>query len=86
MYLDYAESQAERGKIMSMTDWKNRLDGFLDFNEYEILDNPGKVSMEAAKKLAEGEYEKFKPIQDRQFRSDFDDFVGEVKKLKGKSK
>ena len=84
MYLDYAESQAERGRVMTMMEWKNRLDGFLEFNEYEILDNPGKVSMEAAKKLAESEYEKYKPIQDKQFKSDFDDFVGEVQKLKDK--
>lgn len=83
MYLDYAENQAERGRPMKMADWVEKLDGFLQFNEYEILDNPGKVSMEAAKKLAEDEYQKFAPIQDQNFRSDFDEFVDEVKKLEG---
>jgi hypothetical protein len=37
MYLDYAELQASRGKIMTMKDWKEKLDAFLKFNEQEIL-------------------------------------------------
>ena len=44
MYLDYAEMQAARGKIMRMKDWMGKLDAFLDFSEYEILNNAGKVS------------------------------------------
>lgn len=86
MYLDYAESQAERGKTMTMNDWKEKLDAFLKFNDYEILNNPGKISMEMAQKLAEDEYEKFRPIQDKEFRSDFDKFVEKTKKLKSKDK
>jgi len=78
MYLDYAELQAERRQAMTMADWKQRLDAFLEFNEYEILNDSGKVSAKVAKELAESEYEKFRVIQDRQFESDFD---REVKKL-----
>ena len=86
MYLDYAESQAERGKTMMMNDWKEKLDAFLKFNDYEILNNPGKISMEMAQKLAEDEYEKFRPIQDKEFRSDFDEFIEKTKKLKDGNK
>ena len=82
MYLDYAENQASRGNLMTMADWAERLDSFLAFNEYEILNKLGKVSQEAAKKLAEAEYDKFRPIQDRRFKSDFDK---EVKRLRDKS-
>jgi len=81
MYLDYAESQAEKQRPITMAEWKEKLDGFLQFNEYEILDNPGKVSAETAKHLAEDEYTKFAPIQDKNFESDFDEFVEEAKKL-----
>ena len=81
MYLDYAENQAERGIPMKMTDWAEKLDAFLSFNEYEILDNPGKVSALAAKRIAEEQYDKYRVIQDKQFESDFDK---EVKKLKRK--
>jgi hypothetical protein len=78
MYLDYAEMQAARGKVMKMKDWQKKLDAFLKFSEYEILTNTGKVSHEVAKELALGEYAKYKPIQDKNYISDFD---REVKKL-----
>ena len=82
MYLDYAESQAERQNAMTMTDWVEKLDAFLKFNDYEILQDAGKVSANVAKKLAEEEYEKFRPIQDRAFESDFDKLIEETKKKK----
>lgn len=78
MYLDYAENQAARQKYMTMKDWIEKLDAFLKFNEYEVLQNAGTVSAEVAKSLAEKEYEKFRVVQDQQYESDFDK---EVKKL-----
>ncbi len=83
MYLDYAEDQAERGVIVTMAEWKDKLDAFLYFNGREVLDSPGKVSAEVAKKLAEVEYKKFRMMQDKEFRSDFDKFVEQTKKLEG---
>lgn len=79
MYLDYAENQAARQMQMKMDDWIEKLDAFLQFNEYKILKDAGKVSHEVAKKLAEEEYDKFRIVQDQHFESDFDK---EVKKLK----
>lgn len=81
MYLDYAEIQAARGKIMKMKDWINKLNVFLKFSEHEILNNAGKISHEVAKELALKEYEKYKPIQDKNYISDFD---REIKKLLAK--
>ena len=78
MYLDYAENQATRKIPMKMTDWIQKMDAFLQFNEYKILKDAGKVSHEVAKKLAEKEYDKFRLIQDKVFESDFDN---EIKKL-----
>ncbi|CEA14145.1 virulence RhuM family protein [Methanobacterium formicicum] len=72
MYLDYAENQAERHKLMSMEDWASRLDAFLKFNEYDILQNPGKVSHTVAKEIANKEFEKYRKIQDKDYISDFD--------------
>jgi hypothetical protein len=79
MYLDYAENQAARQIPMKMEDWVAKLDGFLQFNEYQILKDAGKVSHEIALKLAENEFEKFRVGQDRNFESDFD---RELKRLK----
>jgi hypothetical protein len=75
MYLDYAELQATRKIPMSMEDWATRLDGFLEFNEHEILVGPGRISHEEAKLHAETEFEKYRIVQDRLFRSDFDRFL-----------
>lgn len=72
MYLDYAENQAKRKIPMTMEDWANKLNAFLQFNEYEILNNSGKVTAEIAKAFAESEFEKYRVIQDRLFESDFD--------------
>ncbi len=78
MYLDYAEHQAEKGVAMAMKDWVEKLDAFLQFNQEDILHNAGKVTAEIAKMFAETEFEKYKPIQDKLFVSDFD---REMKKL-----
>jgi hypothetical protein len=82
MYLDYAEDQAEQGNVMTMKDWAEKLNAFLQFNQKDILQNAGKVTATIAKEFAENEFEKYKPIQDKLFESDFDK---EIKKLlKGK--
>lgn len=78
MYLDYAEIQASKGRVMMMKDWIKKLDAFLKFTEYDILTNAGKISHEVAEELALSEYEKYKPIQDKEYISDFD---REIKKL-----
>jgi hypothetical protein len=44
---------------MTMTDWIEKLHGFLSLNDREILARAGKVSAQAAKDIAELEYEKF---------------------------
>lgn len=47
-YLDFAELQAKRKKVMYMNDWINKLDDFLKVNEQDILANAGKISAELA--------------------------------------
>jgi len=83
MYLDYAENQAEKQVAMRMKDWIDKLDAFLQFNDYSVLKSAGSIPAEIAKKLAEGEFEKFRVNQDENYESDFDK---EVRRLKGDSK
>jgi len=80
MYLDYAELQASNRKIMTMNDWINKLDAFLQFNEKEILTNAGKITAEIAKSFAESELEKYRIIKDQLLVSDFDKMVKQLKK------
>jgi hypothetical protein len=59
MYLDYAEDQARRHQVMTMSDWSTKLDAFLQFNGRELLTHAGKVRASVAKQLAERRYEAF---------------------------
>ena len=78
MYLDYAELQAQKNKVMTMENWVKKLNAFLKFNDYEILQNLGKVSAEVAKNLAEKEYKKYRITQDKLFISDFDKTIKKI--------
>ncbi|WP_286745811.1 virulence RhuM family protein [Roseivirga sp. UBA1976] len=85
MYLDFAELQAEKQNPMKMVDWVSRLDAFLQFNDYKVLKDAGKISASIAKQLAEKEYSKYRVVQDKEFESDFDKEVKRITK-KGKGK
>jgi hypothetical protein len=78
MYLDYAEDQAERNIPMTMKDWSSKLNAFLQFNEREILQNAEKVTALIAKEFAINEFEKYKVIQDKSYKSDFDMLLQEL--------
>lgn len=80
-YLDMAKDMAERHIPMTMEDWAKRIDKFLDATDREILQDAGHITAEYAKEYAESEFEKYRVIQDRLFRSDFDKFDGEDPQL-----
>jgi hypothetical protein len=82
MFLDYAENQAERQIPMKMQDWVKKLDAFLQFNEYDILNDAGKVSHEVAIQLAEEEFKRFRVEQDQKFESDFEKATKKIKRGK----
>ena len=64
-----------------MDDWARRLDKFLEADERDILQNSGKVTAQMAIFFAEGEFEKYRIVQDSLFESDFDK---EIKRIEGK--
>lgn len=59
MYLDYAEDQARRRQVVTMAEWSEKLDAFLQFNGRDLLTNAGSVRADVAKALAESRYEEF---------------------------
>lgn len=81
MYLDFAERQVKLGHIISMQEWKEKLEMFLNLNEYNILKDNGKIKREIADKLALDEYEKYRVVQDQKYISDFDELVLETKNI-----
>lgn len=77
-YLDFAENMAQRKIPLTMQDWVERLNRFIEMFEYGMLQDAGKVSAEIARIHAETEFEKYRIIQDQQFLSDYDRFVQEL--------
>lgn len=85
-YLDFAESMTLRHIPLTMEDWENRLNGFIQMFEYGLLKDAGKVSAEIARLHAETEFEKYRVIQDRLFMSDFDRYLLELEEQASKDK
>ena len=71
-YLDIAEDMALRHIPMTMSDWETRLNRFIEETDRDVLQDAGKVTAEIAKAHAESEFEKYRIVQDRLFKSDFD--------------
>jgi len=79
LYLNFAELQAERNIPMRMVEWIEILDSFLKINRYDILNNAGKISHQKALEKSAKEYEKFRVTQDRNYLSDFDVTLPNIK-------
>lgn len=78
-YLDFAENMANRHIPLTMADWEKRLNKFIEMFEYGLLQDAGKVTAEIAKLHAETEFEKYRIVQDRLYKSDYDIFIEDVR-------
>jgi len=78
-YFDYIERLIENETILTMENFAESVNIFLNFNKYELLEGKGKVSHQQALKKAEKEYEIFNKHQ--LIESDFDRLVKNLKKL-----
>jgi hypothetical protein len=87
MYLDFAELQTVKGRLMKMKDWITKLDEFLKISERGLLKDAGKVSAEQAASKARQEFEKYRKDRDKNYISDFDIAVKKyLRQGKGQSK
>ncbi len=77
MWLDFAEDQARRRKQVFMTDWTQKLDDFLRFNDRDVLSNAGKIGKKEADTFAKQEYEKFS-----QRRREYKEIAGQEESIK----
>ncbi len=85
MYLDFAELQANTGRLMKMAEWITKLDEFLKISERGILEGAGKVSAEQAAVKAQQEFEKYRKEKDKIYISDFDKLMKTSKMLEKKT-
>ncbi|MDV0516381.1 virulence RhuM family protein [Citrobacter portucalensis] len=65
MWLDFAEDQARRRQQVFLRDWQDKLDQFLQFNDRDVLQGPGKISKKMADDKAQAEYSQFAEQQRR---------------------
>ena len=77
-FLDFAEDFAKRRIPMTMEDWSGKLDSYLQLTGREVLQNAGSISRKDAVRHAESEFEKYRIVQDRLYKSDFDKLVEET--------
>lgn len=78
--LDGAEIATTRGRVITMQGWIEQINAMLSMYGYELLKGMGTHTREEAEIHATSEYEKFRPIQDANFLSDFDRMVKGLKK------
>jgi hypothetical protein len=81
LYLDFAELQAQRRKVMTMAGWIAKLDDFLKLSDHELLAHAGKITAEQAKAKAELEYSRYRVLTDAQPRpvdADFDRLIQQL--------
>ena len=78
-FLDFAEVKTLDRIPLTMEDWNKQLAAFLEFFDRHPAPYAGDpVTAFMAQRHAETEFEKFKPIQDRLFQSDYDRFLLEL--------
>lgn len=85
-YLEFAEVQAKRGRLMKMKDWTVKLDDFLKAGDHELLAHAGRISAEQAKAKAELEYDRYRRVLDSQPSTVDADLAAVLKKLPGGKK
>ncbi|WP_394977133.1 virulence RhuM family protein [uncultured Helicobacter sp.] len=77
-YFDYIEDLVERKNTFTMEEFKASVDKFLNFRDYKILHDNGKISRAQAIEKASSEYEIFNKTQ--KIKSDFDKVLKALQK------
>jgi hypothetical protein len=83
-YFDYIEDLIERENTFTMEEFAASVNEFLAFRRYDILQDKGQVSQQAARKKAETEYDAFNKTQ--KITSDFDKSVRKMLEQGGADK
>lgn len=87
-YLVFAQGQAMQRVPMYMKDWIEKLHGFLQINNKDILRDAGKISHELAVEIAKKNFDEYKKNETKKLDNDFDSAALHVleisKKKRGK--
>jgi hypothetical protein len=83
-YIEFAELQALNHKQMTMRNWIEKLDEFLQISGRELLDHAGKISAEMAKIKADSEFDHYRALNDakpHQVDQDFEQAAKQLQKM-----
>ena len=80
-FLTLAETRAMSKQATFMKEWKALLDDYIALIQLPKLENKGKISSVDARNHAVNEYNEFRVVQDRDYQSDFDKMIIDVRKL-----
>ena len=83
-YFDYIEDLIERENVFTMNEFEKSVNAFLEFRQYKILKDNGKISHQQALEKALGEYEIFDKTQP--IESDFDKAVKKMIEAENKQR
>lgn len=83
-YLVFAEGQAMQRVPMYMKDWIDKLHGFLQINNKDILKDAGKISHELAVEIAEKNFDEYKKVEAEMIDNNFDKEVKKILEIKKK--
>ncbi len=83
-FFDYIERIIETRTSFTMEQFASSVNKFLEFNEYKILENNGKISAKQAEEKAFKEYDKFNKTQ--KIESDFDKMIKSLNKKNANDK
>lgn len=73
--LDSAVLTVKRGRPIYMQEWVEQINAQLKIHGYEILSGKGSMSRDEAERIVSQVYETYRPIQDKRFKSDFDNLM-----------
>ena len=79
-YLDFAERQAQKGVVMTMSDWVEHVDRILQATGENLLKGNGSISRDKMIEKVEDEYKKFSQLNCSQVEKDY---LDEIKRIEG---
>jgi len=79
-FLDMAELRAEQHLPTTMQQWIEFMNGYLKLNNLPVLKGFGRISKGQADEKALAEYSEFRVIQDKNYVSDFEKMMKQIKK------
>ena len=82
-FLTVAENRAINHKATAMKKWNELLINYIILNDLPVLEGKGSISSKDAKEHVKEKFKEYRIVQDKNYESDFDRMVLDIKRLHG---